>query len=240
MNPNLPGLMSRPGVSSMMNPAVSGGQFTSQRLPVPNMPDSVPSQLSNLSAPMQLDPMMPSSMNAQAVQMSNGQALGQTPASAQSQIPKEFNAAVLCKLGQENVHEIVGKASELFQYLKVKTPIGPQSQQAAMQEEKKAKVRDTLKIIEQYFKRLRKVYEKCGEYSTMDYVQVETLIPMKDDVDCKQDDKKVNTLAVKMADKERQELTELLQLKNRQIKEVIDNLRSIVWEINTMLAMRKP
>ncbi|KAH7968848.1 hypothetical protein HPB52_011727 [Rhipicephalus sanguineus] len=28
-------------------------------------------------------------------------------------------------------------------------------------------------------------------------------------------------------------------LKNRQLKEVIDALRNIIWEINTMLAMRK-
>jgi mediator of RNA polymerase II transcription subunit 30 len=63
---------------------------------------------------------------------------------------------------------------------------------------------------------------------------------MKDKDFAKIDDKKFNNNKVKQLDKEHQELVDLLQLKNRQIKEVIDNLRSIVWEINTMLAMRKP
>jgi len=30
-----------------------------------------------------------------------------------------------------------------------------------------------------------------------------------------------------------------LQMKNRQLKEIIEQLRTIVWEINTMMTMRR-
>jgi len=30
-----------------------------------------------------------------------------------------------------------------------------------------------------------------------------------------------------------------LQMKNRQLKEIIDQLRTIIWEINTMMTMRR-
>ncbi|KAI2804115.1 hypothetical protein RDWZM_001654 [Blomia tropicalis] len=38
---------------------------------------------------------------------------------------------------------------------------------------------------------------------------------------------------------EHAELTQLAQLKNRQLKEIIDHLRKLVWDINSMLSMRK-
>ncbi len=102
-------------------------------------------------------------------------------------------------------------------------------------------MREVLKGVEGHFGRLRKIHEKCNEACAgMEYIQIESLIPMKDD-DGKVsvDDKKFASPNVKQLDKEHQELVQLLKLKNRQIKEVIDSLRSIVWEINHMLAMRK-
>lgn len=37
----------------------------------------------------------------------------------QPQPPRDFNMALLCRIGQETVQEIVGKTTELFQTLKV-------------------------------------------------------------------------------------------------------------------------
>uniref|UniRef100_T1HRZ6 Mediator of RNA polymerase II transcription subunit 30 n=3 Tax=Rhodnius TaxID=13248 RepID=T1HRZ6_RHOPR len=43
----------------------------------------------------------------------------------------------------------------------------------------------------------------------------------------------------RLACDESKEVMEQVVLKNRQLKEVIDNLRRIIWEINTMLTMRR-
>ena len=42
----------------------------------------------------------------------------------------------------------------------------------------------------------------------------------------------------KSALEEHNELIQQLVLKNKHIKEIIDQMRNIIWEINTMLAMR--
>ncbi len=42
----------------------------------------------------------------------------------------------------------------------------------------------------------------------------------------------------KMALDEHNELIQTLAAKNKHIKEIIDQMRNIIWEINTMLAMR--
>lgn len=38
---------------------------------------------------------------------------------------------------------------------------------------------------------------------------------------------------------EHRDMVERIQLKSRQLKEIIDHIRTIIWEINTMITMRK-
>ena len=45
--------------------------------------------------------------------------------------------------------------------------------------------------------------------------------------------------AYKAAADEHNELMQQITLKNRHLKDVIDQMRNIIWEINTMLAIRK-
>lgn len=54
------------------------------------------------------------------------------------------------------------------------------------------------------------------------------------------DEKRKNNPKLPQLEAEYDELVELNRLKNRQLKEIIDRLRKVVWDINTMLAMRKP
>lgn len=151
------------------------------------------------------------------------------------------NTALLCRVGQETVQEIVSKTSDLFQQLKTLQPPNGMPPSVNAQEERKGKIKESLRNVDLHFKRLRKFYERVNEScAAMEYIQVETLIPMRDDVDSKQQIEEKKTSDFKHLSEEHQELIEQLRLKNQQIKEVIDNLRSIVWEINTMLAMRKP
>lgn len=173
---------------------------------------------------------------------------GVTPTPPQSHTPqqqqqqsKEFNTVSLCRLSQETVQDIVGRTQEVFQTLKAIQPPAGTAQSSNASNEKKAKVQELLRTIRVLFKRLRLIYEKCNEncqIQGMEYTHIESLIPFKDELDPKHEEKK-NSEAYLQACEERKELMEQVVLKNKQLKEVIDHLRRIVWEINTMLTMRK-
>lgn len=114
-------------------------------------------------------------------------------------------------------------------------------QSANVSNEKKMKVQEQLRTIRVLFKRLRLIYEKCNEncqLQGMEYTHIESLIAFKDEIDPKHDEKK-NSEACRLACEESKEVMEQVVLKNKQLKEVIDHLRRIIWEINTMLAMRR-
>ncbi len=236
MNPNLS--------SNMMSHMTVGPQQTS----VANIQSFGPQMTSNVNqnivSQMDCSPIISSTINNSVTSQTLSTQTSHSQQSQQTSQPmsaKDVNTAYLCRIGDETVQEIVTKTSELFQLLRTMSPPNGTQQSVQQQEDKKLKVKELLKTIEFHFKRLRKFYERCNECcAQFDYIQIESLIPMKDKDFAKIDDKKFNNNKVKQLDKEHQELVDLLQLKNRQIKEVIDNLRSIVWEINTMLAMRKP
>lgn len=159
----------------------------------------------------------------------------------QQQQSKEFNTASLCRLGQETVQDIVSRTQEVFQTLKTIQPPNGTPQSTNASNDKKAKVQELLRTIRVLFKRLRLIYEKCNEncqIQGMEYTHIESLIPFKDELDPKHDEKK-NSEAYRLACEESKEVMEQVILKNKQLKEVIDHLRRIIWEINTMLTMRR-
>lgn len=166
------------------------------------------------------------------------------PPSQPAQPHKDFNTALLCRIGQETVQEIVTKTTELFQTLKVLQPPNGTAQSLSCLDEKKNKLQESLKSISMLFKRLRRIHEKCNENCAtgMEYTHIEfssqSLIPMKDEIDTRQEDRKISD-TVKYLSEEHKELAEQVVLKNRQLKEIMDSLRSLIWDINTMLTMRK-
>ncbi|XP_054716343.1 mediator of RNA polymerase II transcription subunit 30-like isoform X1 [Uloborus diversus] len=154
---------------------------------------------------------------------------------------RDINRALLCRLGQETVQDIVVKTTEVFQMLKILQPPNGTTQSLASQEERRQKLQDQINLVNTLFKKLRRVYEKCNENcATMEYshVEVDSLVPLKDEVDSRQEDKKTSE-AMKQYTEEYNDLVEQVMMKNRQIKEIIDHLRSFVWDINTMLATSK-
>ncbi|XP_013188655.2 mediator of RNA polymerase II transcription subunit 30 [Amyelois transitella] len=162
------------------------------------------------------------------------------PAAAPPAQPKEFNTASLCKFGQETVQDIVSRTQDVFQTLKaIQPPNGtPHGENAS--NDKKAKMQEQLRTIRLLFKRLRLIYEKCNETCQgMEYTHMESLIPLKDEAENKTLDERRNTESYRLALEENRELTEQVVLKNKQLKEVITNLRTIIWEINVMLTMRR-
>lgn len=71
----------------------------------------------------------------------------------------------------------------------------------------------------------------------MEYTHIESLIPLKDEPDHKLDPPPSEEYKKHL--QENRELTEAVMIKNKQLREIIDRIRIIIWEINTMLSMRR-
>merc|ERR1711976_356635 len=152
---------------------------------------------------------------------------------------KEINTAMVCRIGQETVQEIISRTHEVFSYLRVLQP--PYGSQAADKNfyEKQQRLQEVLGGISTHFKRLRVCWEKANEHTAgMEYTQLESLIPLKDDQTMRNEIEKKRGESYKMALDEHNELIQQLIVKNKHIKEIIDQMRNIIWEINTMLAMQ--
>ncbi|XP_076662091.1 mediator of RNA polymerase II transcription subunit 30 isoform X2 [Halictus rubicundus] len=195
---------------------------------------------------LQLQQQQQAAMAQQSNQTSNQATIPQTPVPPtqpppQQQQTKEFNTASLCRFGQETVQDIVSRTLEVFQTLKVLQPPNGMAQGTSLANEKKNKVQEQLRTLKLLFKRLRLIYEKCNEscqLQGMEYTHIESLIPLKEEWDMKSDEKKTSE-AYRLACEESKEIMEQVVLKNRHLKEIIDHLRRIISEINTMLNMRR-
>ena len=161
---------------------------------------------------------------------------------AAPQQPVHWSGSYLCRIGQETVQEIVNKTMELFKLLATCQPPNGTAAQMQFQNERKKKVAEFLDTIGGLFKRLRKICEKANEATTdMEFVQIESLIPLREAGEIRAlEDKKKNSEVVRKLTDERNLYSDQLRMRNRKLKEIIDMLRDIVWDINTMLAMRKP
>lgn len=188
-------------------PIIEGGQQQHQQPPPQQQ-----QQLQPVAAPG----------NPQTQQL--GQPMNQSP----------FNPVTLCKFAQETVQEIVCRFQEIFQTLRVSAPPNGTNQGTT-----EKKVQEQLRTIRLLFKRIRLLYDRCndGGQISMEYTQVESLIPLKDELDSRPEPP--HGEEYKKAVQENRELLDQLTVKNKQLREVIDRLRIMIWEINTMLSMRR-
>ena len=163
----------------------------------------------------------------------------------QQQQSREINTATVCKIGQETVQEIVGRIQEVFNYLKtLQPPVGnPTTDRATL--EKQQRLNEVLKGITQLFKRLHVCWDKAQEHSagdSMELTNIEALVPLKDgphQPDVRGELEKRRGDLYRAALEEHNELVNQMVLKNKHLKEIIDQMRNLIWEINTMLAMRE-
>lgn len=139
--------------------------------------------------------------------------------------------------GQETVQDILSRFQEVFGILKVYQPPNGLPDSTNASAERRLKVQEQFRTIRLLFKRLRLLYDKCGN-NDQDYFQIESLIPLVEDEN-KPDTVPVTTEEYQRSLMENRELTEILVNKNMQLKEIIDRIRSIIWEINTMMSNRK-
>ncbi|CAH4028976.1 unnamed protein product [Pieris brassicae] len=188
--------------------------------------------------PQGVQPTVPGAMQPGTVQTPT--APGPPPAPSQPPQSKDFNMASLCKFGQETVQDIVSRTQEMFQTLKAAAPPSGTALGESASHDKRAKMQEQLRTIRLLFKRLRLIYDKCSETCQgMEYTHMESLVPLKDAPDHKALDERRHSDAYRAALDQNRELVEQVVLKNKQLKEVITSLRTIIWEINVMLTMRR-
>ncbi|XP_071804594.1 mediator of RNA polymerase II transcription subunit 30-like [Asterias amurensis] len=167
-----------------------------------------------------------------------------TPASNPTHTPtptlqgqREVNCVSLCRLGQETVQDIVAKTNEIFVVLKaMQLPNGVSNTNPQHQ----TKLQDLIRNVQSQFKKLRLLYDKCNLLSGgMDQSNAEELIPWKDGQDSLSDLSGLGSEdRIQFANKEKQELMKKVSAKNQQLQQLIERLRSVIWDINTMMAMR--
>ncbi|KAJ6643481.1 Mediator of RNA polymerase II transcription subunit 30 [Pseudolycoriella hygida] len=159
---------------------------------------------------------------------------------SQNQHPhqKEFNIVSLCRFGQETVQDISSRFQEVFAALK---SVQPPSINNPSHTATEKKITEQFRTIRLLFKRLRLLFDKCNDSCQqdlgMEYTHIESLIPLKDEPDHKSDP--APSEEFKKHIQENRELTEAVMMKNKQLREIIDRIRIIIWEINTMLSMRR-
>lgn len=149
------------------------------------------------------------------------------------------NISFYSKLGQETVQDIVSKTTDMLHLIKaIQLPSGTPASNNLHEERKNRLKNDFLKVLSLSFKRLYKIYEKCLEQNlSIEDIEPEQLIPLEDGPDL--NIKRTPNEAIKEYQKEYNEQLKILKSKNLRIKEIIDDLREIVWSLNTMLAMKQ-
>lgn len=102
------------------------------------------------------------------------------------------------------------------------------------------KVTEQFRTIRLLFRRLRLLVERCNELGHLgsEPLNIEALIPLKDEPDAYRSDLSQNEEYKKLL-QENRELNEAVANKNKQLRDIIDRVRIIIWEINSMLSMRK-
>ncbi|XP_014673845.1 PREDICTED: mediator of RNA polymerase II transcription subunit 30-like [Priapulus caudatus] len=165
-------------------------------------------------------------------------AAGRQAAAPQASASPAHNTAWLCRMGQEMVQDIVTRTHEIFQLLRtMQLPTGSDTVRSQQAQERLAKLKpEQLKQVSLYFRKLRAIYDKCNEQA--DFTDIETFVPLRDEEQQRPEERPVSDI-VKYQSEDYKEIVAQLTAKNRQIKEVINYLRDIIWEINTMLATRK-
>lgn len=146
-----------------------------------------------------------------------------------------------CKAGQETVHEIVARTTELFNQLKLTNAA---VQRTPENEAKRVKIRDILAAVQHKFETLRRHYNNVNEIcSSLAYVQVKSLIPFKDDPDNVEQIQKHrrNLCAEPHPDsiREKEELIKKIAERDEQLRQITNDLRDFIYEINTMLHISK-
>lgn len=199
----------------------------------------VPASINKPTNPIMPQLSLTTPQNPNAPQNQPGSVQGQGPQNSQA---KDFNVLTLCRIGQETVTDILSRIQDIFGLLRNHSPPNG-SMMSAMSLEKRQKIQDQFRTIRLLFKRLRLLYEKCEKCDPSDDfadTPMESLIPYVDDIDNSTDQSvPIHSEEYQKALAENKILKEQVALKNEHLKDIIDSMRTIIWEINSMMAARK-
>lgn len=148
---------------------------------------------------------------------------------------KDINAVNVCRIGQEMVHDIVSKAQDIFNILSAKhLQLNMNAQQF---QERKAKLEENLNHINLQFRKLHVIHDKVLEISSQtEEPSEQQLVP---EMGMEAEPVVPNTEFYSLVVEQHREIVEQVRTKNQQLKEIIDHIRTIIWEINTMITMRR-
>lgn len=153
---------------------------------------------------------------------------------------RDTTPLMYCKIGQATVQEIVNKTHDLFTTLQsLQLPNGA-TVTVQSYKEKQDKLKEIVKGITTSFKSLRAVYDRCNQIAaSLEHTNPNDYIPMVGDPDNWSDliSSGYKERAQHLGE-EKKELIEKLEAKNRMLRKVMEQLHQLVWDINTMMAMR--
>ncbi|KAK2920899.1 mediator of RNA polymerase II transcription subunit 30-like [Channa argus] len=166
----------------------------------------------------------PSSVSAQGQQ-------GMPPQGALREISPVF----LCRIGQETVQDIVSRTMEIFQFTRATQLPNGVTQSQAMYQDRFGKLQEHLRQLTLLFRKLRLLYERCVEMTSDLQEGPAELVPYVGDelVSARAEPSSPAVI------QEKKEVLEKVRQKNQEMKILMDQMRNLLWDVNTMLTLRK-
>ncbi|XP_022344566.2 mediator of RNA polymerase II transcription subunit 30-like [Crassostrea virginica] len=154
---------------------------------------------------------------------------------------KEINGVSMCKKGQEYVQELFQKTHDIFKYMTTKGNQLPNGIHCNPQvaQDRRAKVGEQIEQLTVLFKKIRLFYDNVNEMCPDDPEDDSLVAVVGQPFEEKFTPSADSCFKYKIGKEENREILEQLRMKNRQLKAIIDQMRTIIWEINTMIVMRK-
>lgn len=148
---------------------------------------------------------------------------------------QQLNEISLSIQGQQTVQDIVSKATDLFRCLEdAKIVVDDKSKVETRNNSKK--IQEALNGIKELFSRLRAIYDETNRRVDIPQGEnLEDLVPLKSEAQESEMEVPKDASAVQI---EHDALQEKLRSKNKEIKDLIDKLRTLMWDINIMMAVK--
>ncbi|XP_068705710.1 mediator of RNA polymerase II transcription subunit 30-like [Montipora foliosa] len=173
--------------------------------------------------------------HAGTLSVSSGSGIRDDKKTSRSFNLQQVNEISLLIQGQQTVQDIVGKATDLFRYLEGAKVVVDEKSKAETRNNNK-KVQETLNGLKELFSRLRVIYDESNRRIDISQGEnLESMVPLKLEVQESEMEAPKDATALQI---EHDTLQEKLRNKNEEVKHLIDKLRTLMWDINVMMAVK--
>ncbi|KAJ6643461.1 Mediator of RNA polymerase II transcription subunit 30 [Pseudolycoriella hygida] len=162
--------------------------------------------------------------------------MGTIPESAtQSRSPDDM--LYLCSMGQEAVQHLMSNFTDIVSRI-----TNVKLNENVTSTDNNKKIKDRLDKMHALFRRLRLIFDRCNSgcqqhLGILAETNIERLIPMADESDPRFNGPP--SAEYRELLEENIQLKQAVEIKNMELKDIIDNMRTIVMEINVMLGARR-